>query len=119
MTSPRHLSGYRIGAVDPLAGDPADIVIPADTVARRTLLGRLSPDWHAEALCVGEPTAWFFPTRGESTTAALQLCGRCPVRTQCLNEALAEPGLDYGVRGGMSARARKARRRLERTRGER
>jgi WhiB family redox-sensing transcriptional regulator len=63
------------------------------------------------AACAGEPVDGFFPEKGGSNRLALQICGRCPVRAECLDEALADPSLDHGIRGGMSANARKARRR--------
>lgn len=74
---------------------------------------RAQPAWHRHAACAGEPIEVFFPTRGGSTSLAYELCGRCPVRAECLAEALADPELDYGIRGGYSADARKAKRRAE------
>jgi hypothetical protein len=55
--------------------------------------------------------------------AAVALCAGCPVRQACLDEALTWPaGTQYGVRGGMTAAARRAelraRRREERARVE-
>lgn len=47
---------------------------------------------------------------------ALEVCGRCPVRAECLDEALADPTTDVGVRGGMTAACRKAKRKAERKR---
>ncbi len=54
-----------------------------------------------------------------STAAALKICRDCPVKEQCLAEALAQeihPTEVYGVRAGLTA---KARRRLVRGRKRR
>ena len=72
------------------------------------------PDWHADAQCKGQPHNVFFPTRGGSNGPALQLCGRCPVREDCLDEALADTSLDHGIRGGMTVPARQAARKARR-----
>lgn len=93
-------------------GDPLDFVVDVDPDAvRHALVHRLTgarPGWHAEAACRGEDLSVFFPVRGDSSKPAKAICERCPVRTECLEEALADLELDFGVRGGMSARERKA-----------
>ena len=75
-------------------------------------LGHLRPRFHADANCREHPDVSFFPERGESAEPALQVCARCIVRTECLEWALADPALDFGVLGGQTAPARKAARRL-------
>jgi hypothetical protein len=98
-------------------GDPADIVAAADAGASErvaALLAALHPEWHEHAACRGEPVTVFFPERTAGRNPygrALELCGRCSVREECADEALADPTLDFGVRGGMTADARRARRR--------
>jgi WhiB family transcriptional regulator, redox-sensing transcriptional regulator len=73
----------------------------------------VSEFWREEALCrqidVGDV---FFPSPGESTRAAKQICLDCPVRAQCLSYALKrnEP---FGVWGGLSERERRRVRRGE------
>lgn len=47
-------------------------------------------------------TAMFFPERGEDVRPAKRICADCPVREQCLAEALAEEGRVVGIRGGMT-----------------
>ena len=96
----------------PWRGDPQDIVVTRDRdpLALIRLLAELLPDWQSDALCAGERVDWWFPRLGERNTVALEFCGRCPVRQQCLDDARADPALDYGIRGGMSPAARKARR---------
>lgn len=71
-------------------------------------------DWRDRAACRGEDTDLFFPDRGQDTKAAKEICGRCPVRLDCLRYALAE-GIKHGVWGGASERARRRmrKRRLE------
>jgi WhiB family redox-sensing transcriptional regulator len=44
----------------------------------------------------------FFPEPGASAQAAREVCAECPVRVDCLTEALARRDIAYGVRGGLS-----------------
>jgi WhiB family redox-sensing transcriptional regulator len=77
----------------------------------RRLFASWIPSWHDEALCrESDDMATWFPTRGQSNQPALDICGRCPVRGECLNEALDDPASDHGVRGGATAAARKTMR---------
>jgi WhiB family redox-sensing transcriptional regulator len=97
--------------------DPATIVVEASMecgVVSALLVNCLGalPEWCARAACIGHPLEMFFPTRGESNQPAFQVCGRCEVRVDCLNEALGDPDLDHGVRGGLSANARGNARKL-------
>lgn len=102
----------------PWLGDPAEIVVAFDTdAAYRALVERFAtarPAWHAEAACAGAELDVFFPPLGRSAREAKAVCSGCPVRVQCLDEALVDPDLDHGVRGGLSARERT---RLRRDRG--
>jgi WhiB family redox-sensing transcriptional regulator len=95
-------------------GNPEAYFVEADNLeAGRGLLQALAesrPSWRREALCRGQPIAIFYPTRGASNQPALEVCGACPVRHACLDEALADKSLDFGIRGGMTARARVAAR---------
>jgi len=120
-----HFSGNTSGlkmTVEPVdlgwRGDPADILCAADVAPADALRRWLDaqPGWRRHAACVGTDPSVFFPVRGESTADALHVCGRCLVLTDCRDWALDDPSLDYGVLGGMSARARKAARRARRTR---
>ena len=45
--------------------------------------------------------------RGAAQNRAKQVCGRCPVRTECLAEAL-DNNIEWGVWGGMTERERRA-----------
>lgn len=74
--------------------------------------------WMSDGECHSRPelTALFFPGRGESSPEAKEMCGRCVVRSECLEFALGLPeNHDHGVWGGTSAKQRR-RIRLKRRR---
>lgn len=66
--------------------------------------GGQNEDWRHRATCRDLPPSLFFPTRDEFTAEArvqaLLVCARCPVRTNCLVEALAQEIDVEGVWGG-------------------
>lgn len=74
--------------------------------------------WWEQALCRGVNPETFFPKQGASNVKARQYCGRCPVSTECLEEAMQRPE-QYGIWGGLTPqqRSRKLDRPLSRTRG--
>jgi WhiB family redox-sensing transcriptional regulator len=82
------------------------------------LIAGLTPRWHKDAACRGEPSSTFFPPPGGKNKRAFEICGRCPVRENCLTAALDDEQGDFGIRAGMSANARKVARR-ERKAGRR
>lgn len=94
-------------------GDPAELVaaLDADRAELFAVLLPPAPAWHADAACREYPRDWWFPQLGESTRRAVEVCQRCPVRGECLDEALADPELDHGIRGGLAPRKRAAMRR--------
>jgi WhiB family redox-sensing transcriptional regulator len=59
------------------------------------------PAWHDNASCQTSDPEIFFPRKGESDLKAKAVCGRCPVRRECLDWAI---GTDqrHGIWGGMS-----------------
>jgi WhiB family redox-sensing transcriptional regulator len=68
--------------------------------------------WRAQAACKGSDPSIFFPERGQPLAPARAICGRCPVRQECFDEAMALralPGLErlMGVWGGTSERERR------------
>lgn len=71
--------------------------------------------WVEDAACRDHPTSWFFPGRGDdlAVQVALAICRTCPVRQDCLTDALAREDSQTrsGIVGGMtvSERARLAR----------
>ncbi|WP_405794063.1 WhiB family transcriptional regulator [Streptomyces sp. NBC_01506] len=66
----------------------------------------MSPDWRAEALCAETDPEIFYPERGDSVTAALEICMGCPVRRACADYAIEHEA--EGVWGGLSAKQRRA-----------
>ena len=63
-------------------------------------------DWASEAQCKqARPDELF--VRGAAQNRAKQLCGGCPVKTECLAEAL-DNQIEWGVWGGMTERERRA-----------
>ena len=68
-----------------------------------------SPDWLDDAACKGTPTKWWFPDTGHQTPPeAKALCRTCPVRDECLAEALAHGSYgDYGYFAGTTAEQRR------------
>lgn len=70
--------------------------------------------WQDRARCAEVPGDLMFPEKGEPTAPAKQVCMRCEVRVECLEDALdtgerfGVRGERFGVRGGMSERERRA-----------
>jgi len=69
-------------------------------------------NWRRDVACADEDPELFFAGDDASVAAAKQVCARCPVRTECLETALAVNEM-HGVWGGM---AEGERRRLIRQR---
>jgi len=69
-------------------------------------------DWMRRANCREIRPSVFFPSDGVGVEIAQRICEGCPVRTPCLEYALANH-IDHGVWGGASERERRriARRR--------
>src|SRR6187551_3402413 len=63
-------------------------------------------DWAAQAACRGQQPDQLF-VRGAEQNKAKQVCAGCPVRTECLAEAL-DNQIEWGVWGGMTERERRA-----------
>lgn len=87
------------------------------SAARRADVAKCRPqprqpdEWTEQAACRNHPDpAAFFPVRRnwrtEQTRAVLALCATCPVRAECLEEAV-RLGDDHGIRGGLSGRERR------------
>ena len=68
------------------------------------------PPWRNLAAC-NQPDVdpvWFDGDRDQVPTRAMRICAGCPVRVNCLLEALSLPSSDdSGVWGGTTAAARK------------
>lgn len=87
-------------------------------------------DWRERAACKGTPLSYWFP-HDKDVAAGLpkddigkRICSTCPVRMECLAEALREEAADstyrVGIRGGLipAERLRLARKIRERERKE-
>ncbi len=78
-------------------------------------LGRLDQEWRDHAACRGQQTALFFPPPGGGagvvSAEAVALCRSCPVRSQCLDYAMATQSV-----GIWAATTDEDRRRLHRRR---
>jgi WhiB family redox-sensing transcriptional regulator len=70
------------------------------------------PAWMERGACRGEDRDLFFPVLGASTARAKAVCSGCPVRSECLDYATADPEI-AGIWGGTSAKQR------QKLRGER
>jgi WhiB family redox-sensing transcriptional regulator len=62
--------------------------------------------WQDRALCAQTDPEAFFPEKGGSTREAKKICQRCPVRSECLEYALAHDER-FGIWGGLSERERR------------
>lgn len=67
-------------------------------------------DWRERAACLGEEPTFFAtydaPEHSGPVDAAKRICEGCPVRLECLREAL-EDGIRWGVWGGFTGRQRR------------
>lgn len=62
--------------------------------------------WTSQALCAtGDPDRLF--VTGAAQREAAKLCRQCPVRTECLADAL-DNRVEFGVWGGLTERQRRA-----------
>ena len=66
--------------------------------------------WMDEANCAGVDAELFFPTKGQSTHQAKEVCRGCSVRLACLEHALVNSE-KFGIWGGLSERQRRRMRR--------
>lgn len=74
-----------------------------------------SPSWYLNAACAGQDPELFFPVSPPGVAfvqvqRAKQVCAGCPVRSLCLDTALATCA-DHGIWGGLTEEERRALRR--------
>ena len=74
----------------------------------------IAEDWMLAAACYGYPALFFAPDDSETRSerrrreaAAKSVCARCPVRSQCLMDAL-ESDERFGIWGGLTERERRS-----------
>ena len=65
------------------------------------------PEWHQRVACRGLGTDAFVIEHGAGEYSQRALCADCAVRQECLEVALADPGLQ-GLWGGTTPRGRMA-----------
>ncbi len=65
------------------------------------------PRWRDDATCREVDAEAFFPEPGASPYAAKRVCAVCPVRVECLTDALNRRDIAYGVLGGLTPRERR------------
>lgn len=63
-------------------------------------------DWRTRAACKDDPDRQFPENRAEEIAAAKQVCASCPVKAECLRDALALDERD-GVWGGLTSGERR------------
>ena len=63
-------------------------------------------NWMPRAACKGTALDKLF-AKGKAQNRAKLICRGCPVRSECLAEAL-DNGIEFGVWGGMTERERRA-----------
>ena len=91
-------------AIDIQSANEADLVV-ARAVAGGGRGGWIT-DWTTRAACKGtEPDELF--VQGAAQNRAKLVCRGCPVRTECLADAL-DNGIEFGVWGGMTEKERRA-----------
>jgi WhiB family redox-sensing transcriptional regulator len=60
---------------------------------------------YSQALCAQTDPELFFPEKGGSVRLAKEICAKCPVKLDCLQEAL-EHNYNDGIWGGLASRER-------------
>lgn len=79
-----------------------------------------APEWRDRAACIGMDPRYFFndedePPRNkrhpEEHLYGLVVCQTCEVKRECLEEAVKDPSLDFGIRGGLTTAQRRSLRR--------
>ena len=66
--------------------------------------------WTNQAACRGTDTEIFYPVTSDEEAEALSICATCPVRAQCLDDALRNREI-YGIWGGTTPEQRRRIRR--------
>jgi WhiB family redox-sensing transcriptional regulator len=69
----------------------------------------MSEPWINRAACLNRNPAWWDHDTGPTSPQgdkAIAICNRCPVRTECLTDAM-ELGTEHGIWGGLTPLDRK------------
>ncbi|MDO4255128.1 MAG: WhiB family transcriptional regulator [Kocuria sp.] len=108
-----------LGPPDPAEQHPADASSMPGSIWQ-AVAGAYGTDgdegelaWQTDALCAQTDPEAFFPEKGGSTRDAKRVCEACPVRSECLDYAMAHDE-KFGIWGGLSERERRRLRRAGR-----
>ena len=82
------------------------VIIPRRREDQRSWDQMWITDWTARAACKGTDPDELF-VQGAAQNRAKLICRGCPVRTECLADAL-DNRIEFGVWGGMTERERRA-----------
>lgn len=95
--------GQRCNEVARTTADALEKIVPAsDELMQLIPLG----GWQQDAACRHTDPEMFFSSNDEDRDAAMALCAGCPVRMQCLEQALASRE-GYGIWGGTDEQERR------------
>lgn len=78
----------------------------AAPAAQRSSAAPVDNDWTVSALCATRDPDLLFVT-GAAQREAARMCDTCPVKLECLSDAL-DNRVEYGVWGGLTERQRRA-----------
>ena len=71
-------------------------------------IARLDRSWVSRASCRNLNVNIFFPTRGQSSEYAKQVCAGCEVKSECYEYSMKLPTNAVGIWGGESGRSRRS-----------
>lgn len=82
-------------------------------MTRLAFIHGLSAEWRAQAACVGFDDDMFPDSNAAAIAYARQICAPCPVRAECLADAMATEGARtardrHGIRAGLTGSQRRA-----------
>lgn len=68
------------------------------------------PEWTLDAACLEYPGDLWYPEKGSNSVPAKRICAQCPVRDECLTDAMLAEGPAlwgrFGIVGGLSPNER-------------
>ncbi len=66
----------------------------------------LEHEWRTQALCATSDAELWFAAGAVEHKLAKMVCGRCPVKSDCLAYAMEAP-IEHGIWGGLTGRERR------------
>lgn len=88
-----------------LTGPKGHNETPASILTNQLVRPPYNPNWPLEANCRDQPTELFYPGPGNPDPNTYAICHNCPVRIDCLTEAILT-NETIGIWGGLGRRAR-------------